>query len=136
MSTTSEYYTKQIYAGIWKTNLAHLSDPRAENLSLPHHHHHEVMTADVSYVTAGINEKAAQALCARATEPVMSTAQDGGTYLLVVLDGSSTVGVVEDESRCVDVKSANIYVKTGGQGKPNIIHYTKIGILPIRIIWS
>ena len=91
------------------------------------------MTADVSYATAGINEKAAKALRARAAEPV-STAQDGGTYLLVVLDGASTVGVVEDERHCVDVKSANIYVKTGGQGKPNIIHCTKIGILPIRMV--
>ena len=66
-------------------------------------------------------------------EPVL-TAQDGTIHLLVVLDGASTVGVVEDERWCVGVKAASIYVKTGGQGKPTIIHCTKIGLLPISMV--
>jgi histone deacetylase 1/2 len=87
---------------------------------------------DVSYTTAVVDEKAAEAL-RHVAEPVL-TAQDGAIHLLVVLDGASTVGVVEDERWCVSVKTANIYVKTGGQGKPTIIHCTKIGLLPISMV--
>ena len=53
------------------------------------------------------------------------------TTLLMVLDGASTVGVVQDESVCIDVRPANRYVKTGGKDKPTLIHCTKEGVLPI-----
>ena len=52
-----------------------------------------------------------------------------GKALFMVLDGASTVGVVEDESICLNVRPANIIVKTGGQGKPNYVQCKKIGEL-------
>jgi hypothetical protein len=53
------------------------------------------------------------------------------TTLLMVLDGASTVGVVQNEQVCIDVRPANRYVKTGGKDKPTLIHCTKEGILPV-----
>ena len=52
----------------------------------------------------------------------------------MVLDGASTVGVVEDESLCIHVQSTDVYIKTGGQGKPTLVHCTKKGILSVCLI--
>ena len=49
----------------------------------------------------------------------------------MVLDGASTVGVVENESLCTSVQRADLHIKTGGQGKPTLVHCTKTGILPV-----
>jgi hypothetical protein len=51
--------------------------------------------------------------------------------LLLVLDGASTIGVVEDETLCVDIQDVNLFVKVGGNGKPHLVVCKKIGILPI-----
>ena len=51
---------------------------------------------------------------------------------LFVLDGASTCGVVEDESLCTNVRDADIYIKTGGQGKPNLVHCRKVGDLTVK----
>ena len=51
--------------------------------------------------------------------------------LLMVLDGVTTVGVVEAESLCTNVQGTDLYIKTGGQGKPTLVHCTKTGILPV-----
>ena len=45
--------------------------------------------------------------------------------LLMVLDGASTVGVVEDESLCTNVQEADLHIKTGawpGQADPGALH--------------
>ena len=47
----------------------------------------------------------------------------------MVLDGASTVGVVEDELLCENVRPANITLKVGGQGKPNFVQCKKVGEL-------
>ena len=51
---------------------------------------------------------------------------------LFVLDGASTCGVVEDERLCTDVCAADIFIKTGGQGKPNLVHCRKVGTLTLQ----
>ena len=51
--------------------------------------------------------------------------------LRMVLAGASTVGVVEDESLCTNVQRTDLHIKTGGQGKPTLVHCTKTGILPV-----
>ena len=49
--------------------------------------------------------------------------------LLMVIDGAATVGVVQDERHCIDIKPCDVYIKTGGKGKPTLVHCTKTGVL-------
>jgi hypothetical protein len=51
--------------------------------------------------------------------------------LLMVLDGASTVGVVEDEKNCVQVTDVDLFIKVGGEGKPNFLRCKRTGFLPI-----
>jgi hypothetical protein len=51
----------------------------------------------------------------------------------MVLDGASTVGVVQNEQVCIDVRPANRYVKTDGKDKPTLIHCTKEGIFILPV---
>ncbi len=50
-------------------------------------------------------------------------------FLMMVLDGASTIGVVQDESICHDVQDCDIYVKVGGNDKPHMVHCKRIGKL-------
>ena len=54
--------------------------------------------------------------------------------LLMVLDGASTTGVVQDPAYCVDIKTVDKYIKTGGQGKPNLVRCTQEGSLPVDML--
>jgi hypothetical protein len=45
----------------------------------------------------------------------------GELDMLMVVDGASTVGVVESERHCEDVTDIDIFVKVGGEGKPNFL---------------
>jgi len=54
-----------------------------------------------------------------------------GNKILMVLDGASTVGVIEDEQYCSEVWPTDKWIKTGGQGKPNLVHCTKAGLLQV-----
>ena len=69
----------------------------------------------------------------RSTEQVWA-ASDGAKHLMMVLDGASTVGIVEDESLCIQVQPADLHIRTGGQGKPTLVHCTKVGILPAVLV--
>ena len=77
---------------------------------------------------------------AYALQVVLASKSTSGTEkaisneLLMVLDGASTTGVVQDEAYCVEVKTVDKYVKTGGQGQPNLVHCRKEGILPIDMM--
>ena len=51
--------------------------------------------------------------------------------LLMVVDGPSTVGVVEDEKYCVEVTNVDLFVKVGGEGKPSFLRCRRTGFLPI-----
>ena len=52
--------------------------------------------------------------------------------ILMILDGGSTIGVVEDESLCTNVKVVDKYLSVGGDGKPNVIRVRKEGLLTIE----
>jgi hypothetical protein len=65
------------------------------------------------------------------SEARRGTSRDDGMRLLMVLDGASTVGVVEDEKYCVQVADVDLYIKVGGEGKPNFLRCKRTGLLPI-----
>jgi hypothetical protein len=65
------------------------------------------------------------------SEAHRATSRDDEMWLLMVLDGASTVGVVEDEKFCEQVTDVDLYVKVGGEGKPNFLRCKRTGILPI-----
>ena len=64
-------------------------------------------------------------------EALRERAGEDKNQLIMVLDGASTVAVVQDESRCINVRPADAYIKVGGEGKPTIIHCTKVGTLAV-----
>ena len=49
--------------------------------------------------------------------------------LLVVLDGAATLGVIQDERHCVDIRPCDVHIRVGGKGKPTLVHCTKTGVL-------
>jgi hypothetical protein len=65
------------------------------------------------------------------SEARRGTSRDDGVRLLMVLDGASTVGVVEDENYCVEVTDVDLLIKVGGEGKPNFLRCKRTGFLPI-----
>jgi hypothetical protein len=66
------------------------------------------------------------------SEARRGTSRDiAGHRMLMVLDGASTVGVVEDEKHCVEVSDVDLFIKVGGEGKPNFLRCKRTGILPI-----
>ena len=67
-------------------------------------------------------------------EKLAGAASCKGKEMLMVLDGASTVAVVQDESKCIDIEDVNKYIKTGGQGKPTLVHCKRQGVLPIDMI--
>ena len=56
---------------------------------------------------------------------------DGHHWIYMCIDGASTCGVVEDEAGCTDVRATDVWIKTGGEDKPNYVHCTKTGMLPL-----
>ena len=54
-----------------------------------------------------------------------------GRRLVMVLDGASTVGIIQDESLCTNVTDVDTHIKTGGEGKPTLVHCKRQGFLPI-----
>jgi hypothetical protein len=65
------------------------------------------------------------------SEARRGTSRDDETRLLMVLDGASTVGVVEDEKSCTQVTDVDLFIKVGGEGKPNFLRCKRTGFLPI-----
>lgn len=63
-----------------------------------------------------------------------SLGTDGRHWIIMAVDGASTCGVVESDTGCRDVRPADVWIKTGGNGKPNFVHCTKIGKLPLDTI--
>lgn len=91
-------------------------------------------TGEVEEVT--LNVSAAQRSTLRKLNQGKQASKQGkastaarGDDLYMVLDGASTVGVVEDELLCENVRPANITLKVGGQGKPNFVQCKKVGEL-------
>jgi hypothetical protein len=67
------------------------------------------------------------------TSSVQST---HGRILPMVLDGASTVAVVQDPALCTDIRPVDLYIKTGGEGKPNLVHCAQVGTLSIDMVTS
>ena len=55
-------------------------------------------------------------------------------WLLMVIDGAATVGVVQDEAMCVDVVDCNSVVQVGGNGEPTYLSCKRTGWLCINQI--
>jgi hypothetical protein len=47
---------------------------------------------------------------------------------LFVLDGASTVAVVQDPAICYNIRPASLNLKVGGQGKPTLVHCKQVGM--------
>ena len=57
---------------------------------------------------------------------------DDFTKILMVIDGASTTGVVEDKGYCVQVRPCNKRIKVGGDGSPTFLTCLHEGLLPIK----
>ena len=58
----------------------------------------------------------------------------GRPTITMLMDGGSTCAVVQSEKYCVNIREANIWIKTGGKGKPTLVHCTKVGDLPVEFL--
>ena len=56
---------------------------------------------------------------------------DGHHWVYMCIDGASTCGVVESEAGCVNVHDTDIWIQTGGEDKPNYVHCSRTGTLPL-----
>lgn len=59
---------------------------------------------------------------------------DGHYWIYMCIDGASTCGVVESEAGCIEVRDTDIWIQTGGDGKPNMVHCTRTGTLPLDTV--
>ena len=57
-----------------------------------------------------------------------------GSSILMAIDGASTTAVVQDAKHCKQVRATSRYIKTGGEGRPTLIHCKQEGILPIDTV--
>jgi len=53
-------------------------------------------------------------------------------YLFMCLDGASNCAVLQSEAGCIDVRDADITIRTGGRGAPTLVQCRKVGVLPLR----
>ena len=85
-----------------------------------------------TYTTAQVSDYTLAIKSALARQHLLSSDGDKKeSTLLMVLDGGSTVGVVQSEEYCINVRDVNLLIKVGGEGKPNYVTCKRAGILPI-----
>ena len=83
-----------------------------------------VRVDDAVYTTVDYVNKIEPVLAAKLSKQ----AQNRST-LLLVLDGASTTGIVQDGRHCTNIKEVDVRVKVSGSGKPTILQCRKEGTL-------